>query len=180
MSACPICLENISDESLSFLPCWHRFHGACIHKWMCDNLCCPMCNTPFFIESPEQLLAYKTYSQAQLSDESVRRENLGTDHNSIAYRFMVENNIENRYHYSNIARMSAAYDMLEEEQSDRFIIRTLLMTFLQAHEEDAAAPVEAAIFDGAASLEANVDANDGDGDTDADADGAESAAEEEN
>lgn len=41
---CMVCLEQFqAGERLRFLPCLHRYHSACIDKWLQGNLQCPVC-----------------------------------------------------------------------------------------------------------------------------------------
>eukprot|EP00438_Fugacium_kawagutii_P018836 Skav210764 [mRNA] locus=scaffold3955:45994:46593:+ [translate_table: standard] len=43
--SCAICLEKGGEEEAQ-LPCGHRFHKACIRKWLVfEHLRCPMCNS---------------------------------------------------------------------------------------------------------------------------------------
>ncbi|XP_047579974.1 E3 ubiquitin-protein ligase DZIP3 isoform X4 [Lutra lutra] len=40
---CVICHENLSPESLSVLPCAHKFHSQCIRPWLMQQGTCPTC-----------------------------------------------------------------------------------------------------------------------------------------
>ena len=40
---CPICFEEIPEDSIRFLPCMHSFHDACITTWADINDTCPVC-----------------------------------------------------------------------------------------------------------------------------------------
>eukprot|EP00438_Fugacium_kawagutii_P034348 Skav216703 [mRNA] locus=scaffold91:466055:466663:+ [translate_table: standard] len=43
--SCAICLEEGREEEAQ-LPCGHRFHKACVQKWLtCHYLRCPLCNS---------------------------------------------------------------------------------------------------------------------------------------
>eukprot|EP00438_Fugacium_kawagutii_P018711 Skav214175 [mRNA] locus=scaffold945:390705:391178:- [translate_table: standard] len=43
--SCAICLEERREEEAQ-LPCGHRFHKACVEKWLIfEHLRCPLCNT---------------------------------------------------------------------------------------------------------------------------------------
>jgi len=43
-SDCSICLMEYDDgESVKSLPCTHRFHSACIDKWLESHNTCPVC-----------------------------------------------------------------------------------------------------------------------------------------
>jgi len=40
---CPICLEQISNETLASTECNHCFHQLCIDKWLSTKYNCPCC-----------------------------------------------------------------------------------------------------------------------------------------
>lgn len=41
---CAICMEKFADgESLRTLPCLHKYHVACIDRWLTSNRQCPIC-----------------------------------------------------------------------------------------------------------------------------------------
>merc|ERR1712039_414516 len=41
---CAVCFEDFcSGEELRVLPCFHRYHQACIDRWLCQNRACPVC-----------------------------------------------------------------------------------------------------------------------------------------
>mmetsp|Transcript_46277 Transcript_46277/g.110110 ORF Transcript_46277/g.110110 Transcript_46277/m.110110 type:complete len:623 (-) Transcript_46277:226-2094(-) len=43
---CGICLQDFCDgEQLRLLPCWHRYHCACIDRWLREHADCPFCKT---------------------------------------------------------------------------------------------------------------------------------------
>ena len=50
--SCVICLEDYDDgDALTILPCFHRFHTACVTSWILADKVhqgCPMCKqSPF-------------------------------------------------------------------------------------------------------------------------------------
>jgi hypothetical protein len=48
---CAICSEIIErEDELYFLQCLHKFHIACISKWLTIKLICPVCKFPSNIE----------------------------------------------------------------------------------------------------------------------------------
>lgn len=38
---CPICIESVKNKRVKILPCGHRYHVACINKWLnrAQNTC---------------------------------------------------------------------------------------------------------------------------------------------
>lgn len=48
---CSMCLEEMSCDGVTSLPCGHHFHRACIEKWLHVNTyrprLCPLCRQPF-------------------------------------------------------------------------------------------------------------------------------------
>ena len=42
---CPMCLEMLPDESVTVLPCLHKFHNDCVGFWMLKKFTdtCPIC-----------------------------------------------------------------------------------------------------------------------------------------
>mgnify|MGYP003839904711 FL=1 len=40
---CPICFEEIPENSIKFLPCMHSFHNICVTTWTEINNSCPVC-----------------------------------------------------------------------------------------------------------------------------------------
>lgn len=43
---CVICMEEYSaGDELRTLPCFHRFHVACVSEWLRCNSACPICKT---------------------------------------------------------------------------------------------------------------------------------------
>ena len=46
---CAICLEECSSSlQQRVLPCGHKFHGACIERWIVTTPSCPECRTDIF------------------------------------------------------------------------------------------------------------------------------------
>jgi len=44
---CSICLEELEIGSQArMVPCFHRFHPACIDPWLKDKAECPICKFP--------------------------------------------------------------------------------------------------------------------------------------
>jgi hypothetical protein len=43
-SQCCVCLEQFKQgEQLRILPCMHRYHCACIDRWLAQSAACPVC-----------------------------------------------------------------------------------------------------------------------------------------
>ena len=43
-STCPICMDDIKiGQSVTTLPCKHKYHYPCIRIWIQKSLCCPYC-----------------------------------------------------------------------------------------------------------------------------------------
>ena len=40
---CPICMNNIDQNSLITTPCGHKFHRVCLSEWKATNNTCPIC-----------------------------------------------------------------------------------------------------------------------------------------
>merc|ERR1719401_120073 len=41
---CSVCLEQFQEgEELRLLPCFHKYHRACIDQWFQNSPACPMC-----------------------------------------------------------------------------------------------------------------------------------------
>lgn len=41
---CMVCLEHFqADEQVKLLPCFHRYHVACVDEWLRRDGCCPVC-----------------------------------------------------------------------------------------------------------------------------------------
>jgi hypothetical protein len=47
MEECPICLNNITDDTKKITQCKHTFHTECLTRWLHDNNSCPLCRTHF-------------------------------------------------------------------------------------------------------------------------------------
>jgi len=47
MLKCSICFENINNNNVKYLPCFHSFHSSCINKWVDKkkNPKCPLCRS---------------------------------------------------------------------------------------------------------------------------------------
>jgi hypothetical protein len=46
VSECTICCDEFEERSLvTFLPCMHAFHAACVAKWLDRKPECPTCKT---------------------------------------------------------------------------------------------------------------------------------------
>ena len=61
---CQICLEDIKSN-IEFLPCSHAFHRLCVGEWLSSKPICPICKTPIFIQTPEQLERYNRREEAR-------------------------------------------------------------------------------------------------------------------
>lgn len=44
---CPICLEDITDDTIRITSCQHNFHNECLTQWTRTNNSCPLCRTQF-------------------------------------------------------------------------------------------------------------------------------------
>jgi hypothetical protein len=52
---CTICLDGFeADNTIKFLPCFHRFHEECAVHWLQSNHQCPMCKTSVIDEALEK------------------------------------------------------------------------------------------------------------------------------
>ena len=40
---CPCCLDEIDQDTLEVTECNHRFHQACLQRWLEENNTCPLC-----------------------------------------------------------------------------------------------------------------------------------------
>ena len=47
-SVCPVCLETLelSDHMWRISTCTHRFHAACLGRWLGSSATCPVCRHP--------------------------------------------------------------------------------------------------------------------------------------
>lgn len=78
---CCICLEVI--KTATYLPCCHHFHSSCIQKWSDNNnIICPECRIPMFIQDHEQLDDFNTFKIDKLTFPNL--ENLSLSDNSLA------------------------------------------------------------------------------------------------
>lgn len=42
--SCSICLcEYVNDDKVTWLPCSHNYHTACVASWLKNSLICPIC-----------------------------------------------------------------------------------------------------------------------------------------
>lgn len=54
-NTCTICLDEMTDNNLSYLPCCHGFHQACFNQYITEkikskkNISCPICRIEHFI-----------------------------------------------------------------------------------------------------------------------------------
>ncbi|XP_054821996.1 probable E3 ubiquitin-protein ligase RHY1A isoform X2 [Prosopis cineraria] len=47
---CAVCLESFKNgDTLSNLPCAHRFHSRCLEPWLENNSHCPCCRTTIIV-----------------------------------------------------------------------------------------------------------------------------------
>ncbi|KAF7806483.1 putative E3 ubiquitin-protein ligase RHY1A [Senna tora] len=47
---CAVCLESFKEgDTLTHLPCAHRFHSTCVQPWLHNNAHCPCCRINIFI-----------------------------------------------------------------------------------------------------------------------------------
>jgi hypothetical protein len=118
-NGCLICFESIHNEiDLYFLPCIHFFHEKCINTWLRKNICCPLCRVPVFVDSPEQLKKFNTFATEQMTNTANHLNNLGSDMNSIAYRFMQLHGIRITFNYNDRARLEENYEENYEENDE--------------------------------------------------------------
>jgi len=55
---CMICLEEFQlDERLRVLPCFHRYHCACVDNWFFRSRQCPVCRHDVTTDAAEAILA---------------------------------------------------------------------------------------------------------------------------
>lgn len=81
LKKCSICLENI--RSPTFLPCCHHFHSSCIQEWTDNNnVICPDCRIPMFIQDHDQLDDFNAFKINKLSTPNI--ENISISDNSLA------------------------------------------------------------------------------------------------
>ena len=81
---CSICLDDIKD--VTFLPCCHHFHNSCIQEWSNNNVICPDCRIPMFIQDPEQLDDFNSFKLNKLTKPNI--ENISISDNSLALLFI--------------------------------------------------------------------------------------------
>eukprot|EP00941_MAST-03F_sp_MAST-3F-sp1_P004116 g4116.t1 len=73
--ACSVCREHFyAKEEVSTLPCGHRFHKACVSKWLKQNATCPVCRFNITLESvskiPEKAQEDQPTPLTAMSEES--------------------------------------------------------------------------------------------------------------
>ena len=53
-TACPVCrIDFVRGDVVQPLHCDHKFHIACIQRWLAGHLTCPMCRTEVGLRSTE-------------------------------------------------------------------------------------------------------------------------------
>lgn len=77
---CCICLDVI--RKAAFLPCCHHFHDKCIQEWSNNNIICPECRIPIFIQDHDQLDDFNSFKIDKLTVPNL--ENLSLSDNSLA------------------------------------------------------------------------------------------------
>lgn len=78
---CSICLEIIRNAT--FLPCCHYFHNMCIEEWSNNNnIICPECRIPIFIQDHDQLDEFNSFKITKLTSPNL--ENISLSDNSLA------------------------------------------------------------------------------------------------
>lgn len=91
---CSICLENIKKcKSAHFLPCCHYFHKECVETWLENNVTCPECRIPIFIQDHDQYDDYQLFNADQKNDQDLIRQNLQISDNAIAMRFIQDEDL---------------------------------------------------------------------------------------
>ena len=51
---CSVCLDEINQDTLEVTECNHRFHRACIQRWLEDHDNCPLCRHQLRIDDDEE------------------------------------------------------------------------------------------------------------------------------
>lgn len=87
-SKCTICLDRIFTKFKNWLPCAHFFHDQCISEWLKDNITCPECRIPVFIQDDEQLLLYNNFLIKKRNDIELIRQNIFTNDYNLALMFI--------------------------------------------------------------------------------------------
>jgi RNA polymerase-binding transcription factor DksA len=94
-SKCTICLDRIFTKFKNWLPCAHFFHDQCISEWLKDNITCPECRIPVFIQDDEQLLLYNNFLIKKRNDTELIRQNIFTNDYNLALMFIRDPNLFN-------------------------------------------------------------------------------------
>jgi len=82
---CCICLDTIRKPT--FLPCCHHFHNTCIQEWSNNNnIICPECRIPMFIQDRDQLEDFNTFKINKLIIPNL--ENISISDNSLAFLYV--------------------------------------------------------------------------------------------
>lgn len=89
-NVCTFCVEEIETNDTYFLPCAHYFHIICFSTWRnSGKIICPVCRTPMFIDSEEQMERYKNFLVQKKQDPTVDKK----DDNSLALLFHTPRNM---------------------------------------------------------------------------------------
>jgi len=79
---CSICLDSIIRNA-TFLPCCHHFHDNCIQKWSNNNnIICPECRIPMFIQDHDHLEDFNSFKINKLATPNLN--NISISDNSLA------------------------------------------------------------------------------------------------
>jgi hypothetical protein len=75
MLKCSICFENINNNNVKYLPCFHSFHSSCINKWIDKkkNPKCPLCRSTVKNDQSSDSPEYSYFGQ--ISDYYSRTTN---------------------------------------------------------------------------------------------------------
>mgnify|MGYP003348635631 CR=1 FL=1 len=66
---CPICYEEMNEETIKTLPCDHEFHTECINKWLHNHATCPLCREP-----AEQVVATPLFIKRRRAVEEAEQQ----------------------------------------------------------------------------------------------------------
>ncbi|GBN04094.1 General transcription factor II-I repeat domain-containing protein 2 [Araneus ventricosus] len=63
---CSICLDTSDNTRMKYLPCFHKFHTACINTWLDVHRICPICRTfvRMFVERAPSNYQYQPVKQS--------------------------------------------------------------------------------------------------------------------